>query len=60
VAVAVGGRSKLLRQEEILALARVRHLDEYAAMTRQLDANVERCRRRYAAHLPLAASDPAP
>jgi tetratricopeptide (TPR) repeat protein len=50
--------TQLLRQEELLALAPLRHLDEYAAVTRWLDTNVERCRRTYASHLPTSSGEP--
>jgi len=45
---------QLLRQEEVLALSPLRHLDDYAVVVQRLKASVDRCGRTYAAHLPVA------
>jgi Flp pilus assembly protein TadD len=50
--------AQILRQEESLGLSKLRHLNDYAVLVRRLDANVERCRRAHATHLPVAADKP--
>jgi tetratricopeptide (TPR) repeat protein len=50
--------AQLVRQEEVLALARLRDADGYMEVMRGLDATVEQSRRTYAAHLPAAAVAP--
>jgi tetratricopeptide (TPR) repeat protein len=47
---------QLLRQEEALALSRLRDVDDYAVVVQRLKASVERCQRTYAVHLPVATA----
>ena len=49
---------QLLQQEEVLGLAPVRRVTDYIAVVRRLEAEVGRCRRAYATHLPKAFGGP--